>query len=133
MRPLKFILVFLFLIQIVSGQNKTYTKKGNDTLPLAIVDKEPRFPGGSDSLRKFIQQNIHHPTNDNQLEGTVWVEFIVERNGKISTIKIKKSLSEYYDKEALRIISLMPDWSPGQKNGKIVRSIKQLPFKFSVD
>ena len=110
------------------------TRQEVDSLPYILVDKEPEFPGGKDSLQKYINRNKKYPPlQKHEPEGTVFVKFIIEKDGKVSNAEIAKSFGqfgEYYDNEALRLIKSMPNWTAGQKDGKTVRTVKNLPIKF---
>ena len=64
------------------------------------------------------------------IEGKVYVQFIINKSGNITHITLMKSTDELLDKEALRVVSKMPDWKPGIINNKVVSSIKILPINF---
>ena len=108
------------------------TREQVDSLPFLVVDKFPEFKGGKDSLSKFIAKNIKYPSPDICAEGTIFVDFIVEKNGKITNAKIKKGVHPLFDAEALRVVKLMPAWQPGEKDGKTVRTIQVIPIKFKL-
>lgn len=89
--------------------------------PIApYADVEPEFPGGDDALMQFIHTNFIYPDSSiaNGESGTVYVQFVVNQDGSVSDIKILKSVSPLLDAEAIRVISIMPRWTPGQLNGK---------------
>ncbi|MBK9354742.1 MAG: energy transducer TonB [Bacteroidetes bacterium] len=94
----------------------------------------PLFPGGDDARKKFFSKNMTYPRIplENGIEGTVIVNFIVGKNGEINDIKIVKSINKELDKEAIRVISLMPNWAPGMNNGKPVKVSFNLPVKFVI-
>jgi protein TonB len=94
----------------------------------------PLFPGGDDARKKFFSKNMTYPRIplENGIEGTVIVNFIVGKNGEINDIKIVKSINKDLDKEAIRVISLMPNWAPGMNNGKPVKVSFNLPVKFVI-
>lgn len=100
-----------------------------------IVDEQPEFPGGDTALMGFIRKNIKYPDYAKmyEIEGRVIVSFIVERDGSIGDIKIAKTLLVALDEEAKRIVSIMPDWKPGKKDGKPVRVKYSLPINFRLD
>ena len=74
----------------------------------------PRFPGGKDSLAAFLAKNVHYPAPaaKKHITGNVTVDFVVETDGRLSNIKVSKSLSYSCDKEALRVVKSMPKWTP---------------------
>jgi TonB family protein len=94
------------------------------------ADKEPVFPGGYDKMMRFFQKNAHYPKTDNN-QGTVFVSFIVGKTGKIYNVKVLPGLSSDCDKEAVRVVKMMPNWNPEKKNGKAISCIFQIPFKFT--
>ncbi len=122
--------------QLLSGQTHTITTQEPDSLLYTIVDKEPEFPGGIQAMMNFISMNTQYPPIQRcEPDGSVMVSFIVETDGKISHVTIAKGFgnpSQYYDKEALRVIGSMPRWSPGQKDGRVVRTRRFLPVKFHI-
>lgn len=99
---------------------------------LLFAEQMPVYPGGDEALNNFIQRNIRYPKKaiEKKLGGTVWVQFIIDNTGKIVDPKIIKSVSPELDKEALRIIGLMPNWSPGKNNGLNTNVFVKLPIKF---
>lgn len=91
----------------------------------------PAYPGGKDSLLKFINDNLKYPAHDTT-QGTVKVSMIVYKDGALTNIKIAKSLGEAYDNEAIRVVKLMPKWIPGKENGNPVGVKVLLPIKFKL-
>ncbi len=102
---------------------------------LSTAQVMPAFPGGETELNKFIQQHLKYPESARQqkIEGTVQLQFVVDRNGKIKKIKVIKSLSKDLDKEAIRLVKAMPDWKPGEENGKKVEVYYNLPVAFKLN
>lgn len=98
------------------------------------LDKSPEFNGGEEALIKFLVDNIKYPTEakEKKIEGLVYVEFIVTKTGKIKDVAIKKGAHDLLNEEALRVISLMPDWIPGEKDGKAVNASMILPIRFKL-
>lgn len=100
------------------------------------VDEEALFPGGRAALDAFMQKNVRFPeiALEERLSGKSYVGFVVDRSGNISNITIKKGMvgCPECDKEAIRVVKLMPKWKPGKLNGKDVKSSFILPFNFKV-
>ena len=96
------------------------------------VEQMPSFPGGSQKLKEFIEENLRYPKEleETCVQGRVIVRFIVERNGKLSNVKVVKSVHPALDKEAIRIVKLMPRWIPGRQNGITVRVKFYIPIIF---
>jgi protein TonB len=100
-----------------------------------VVEQPAEFPGGMEGLYKFLNKNIKYPASARRMgvDGKVFIEFVVNKEGEISDVKVLKSLSTDCDKEALRLVSMMPPWKPGKQNGKAVRSRFVLPLTFKLE
>ena len=110
-----------------------YLAERKDTINVYdCVEQMPSFPGGSQKLKEFIEENLRYPKEleETCVQGRVIVRFIVERNGKLSNVKMVKSVHPALDKEALRIVKLMPRWIPGRQNGITVRVKFYIPIIF---
>ena len=110
-----------------------YLAERKDTINVYdCVEQMPSFPGGSQKLKEFIEENLRYPKEleESCVQGRVIVRFIVERNGKLSNVKVVKSVHPVLDKEALRIVKLMPRWIPGRQNGITVRVKFYIPIIF---
>jgi len=83
---------------------------------------------------KYIQKTIKYPkeAKEKGIQGKVFVTFVVNKDGKVTNSKIERSVNEYLDAEALRVISLMPVWNPGSQNGKNVSVRMTLPIQFAL-
>ena len=94
----------------------------NTKEPSLTHDRNPEFPGGMSNLKKYISENIIYPTvaQENGISGNVRVSYIINEDGSISDVKVIESIDPYLDKEAVRVISSMPKWSPGIKDGQYV-------------
>ncbi len=115
--------------------NRIDVKETDTDAVFTFVEKTPEFPGGNNELIKFLQNNIKYPATerDNEIEGTVFIKFIVEKDGSVSNAEVLKSISPGLDKEALRVVNLFPNYSPGMQQGKPVRVSFTLPIKFALN
>jgi TonB family protein len=106
------------------------TKSFNGTF--VIVESQPEFPGDMGELVKFLSRNIKYPVAAQQarVQGRVIVEFLVGADGSISDIMVKHSVNPELDAEAVRVISLMPKWKPGEQRGKAVSVRYEMPIEF---
>lgn len=97
-----------------------------------VVEKMPEFPGGRDSLNQFITKNLRCPQlySETFFQGKVIVEFIVEKDGSLTNIKIIREFDPLLDAEAIRVVSIMPKWISGEQNGQKVRVKMVLPIAF---
>ncbi len=124
-------------IDMYLGEIDIYHDSINEKLePYQIVDIMPEFKGGIDSLMHFIRQNLEYPEweKENKIEGMVIASFIVDKNGKIKDPVILRSArgSINFDKEVIKVINKMPDWIPGQQDGKNVDVQFNLPVNFKL-
>jgi len=135
-------IAFCAMLFVVSAQNW-------QTMPSAVLVKNkcvncikfdticrfpeyfPRFPGGIDSLNAFLLRETQYP-NDPFLDvtGTVVVQFLVEKDGSVTLPQVIVPLYPDCDKEAFRVIQLMPKWEPATVNGVPVRCFYQVPVRF---
>ncbi len=100
-----------------------------------VVENEPEFPGGMDSLYRWIDEHIQYPQRalENNIHGIVYVTFTVEPNGSISNPRILRDIGLGCGDEAIRIVKSMPRWKPGKQRGKPVRVQFNLPVKFKLN
>lgn len=110
-----------------SDPKKVFTGKVYD-----LVDEMPSFPGGPAELMKWLSSHVQYPAIaiDICIQGTVIVAFIVEPDGSISNVKLVRSVDANLDREALRVVSEMPNWTPGKQGGNKVRVRYSLPIAF---
>lgn len=117
--------VYYVLPIIFKGKesNSSYTRENYRT---------PNFPGGEGCLDDFIEKNMQYPLSakKDSIEGRVFVDFIVNANGKISDVGVLKSVDHRLDEEAVRIVSNMPKWNYGKNNGKPVAMRYAIPIDF---
>jgi protein TonB len=94
----------------------------------------PSFPGGDKAFRTFVGQNARFPETAlaKGVSGTVYVGFVVDEQGRITNAEIIKSAGNGFDEEALRLVRLMPWWSPGQVAGQPVKVSRVLPIPFVI-
>jgi protein TonB len=93
------------------------------------------YTGGLEAMYSFIRSKFHYPASARRmgLEGTVYVSFVIGRDGKVIKVEVIKGLSPDCDKEAARVIALMPGWNPGRQNDVPVMVRMTLPIKFALD
>ncbi|HEY0770125.1 MAG TPA: TonB family protein [Sphingobacteriaceae bacterium] len=103
------------------------------TTPIDIAEVMPRYEGGTEAMMKFIQKKIRVPNSFRYMPegGTVYVRFVVRPDGKVTDVEVIRGLSKDCDKEAARVISIMPGWIAGMQNGTSVPVRMVLPIKFT--
>lgn len=99
-----------------------------------VVEESPSFPGGDEARIKFLQQNIKYPqmARESSIQGTVFVTFVVERDGSVTDVRVLRGIGGGCDEEAIRVIKAMPKWQPGKQRGKPVRVQFNMPIKFTL-
>ena len=107
----------------------------NDEPIFTNVEVLPGFPGGLQAFQKFLGENLKYPeiAKKNNIQGRVFLSFVVEKDGSLSTIKVARGIGSGCDEEAVRVISISPKWTPGMQNGKAVRVSYTVPIFFQLD
>ena len=121
----------LDVVEIASDGASKQASKGNageENLP--VWDGAPKFPGGNP--QRYIAENLRYPAEaiEKGIEGKVYVQFVIDTAGKVTTPKVVRGIHPLLDAEAIRLINEMPDWMPGQVNGKPVNGSFFLPVNF---
>ena len=116
----------------VSGPVGPIVEEVEDNQIYDIVEENPRFPGGEEACMKWLADNIRYPSIcvEQGIQGRVYAQFVVNKDGSIVDIKVVRSPDPYLSKEAERVLKMMPKWSPGKQRGKPVRVKFSLPVMF---
>jgi protein TonB len=98
------------------------------------VEQKPIFPGGDEELLKYITSHTKYPEipKENNIQGKVYVQFIIGVDGKVSNCVIVQGVDPYLDAEALRVVSTLPNWTPGKQRGKPVPVSFIIPISFKM-
>lgn len=112
-------------VVVAEDENKIFT----------VVEQQPEFQGGYEAMMNFIRKNMRYPASARRMgvDGTVYVSFVVSKDGSISEVKTIRGISADCDQEAMRVVSMMPAWRPGKQNGKPVFVRFVLPIKFKLN
>ena len=133
MKKLIFLLI-LFIYQTALAQEtvKPTKKDIKAGFGVTVVQIQPEFPGGPDSLESFLKANLVYPETArlSHTQGRVYIGFMVDYKGKIAKQRVLSSATDDLDKEALRVVSIMPDWKPGTAGGSPVNVQYILPIDF---
>ena len=107
---------------------------GDKPLDFRVVEQIPEFPGGMGAFIKWLSANLKYPESakNRKIQGKVVVSFIVNKDGSISDEKVMKGINPLLDREALRVIKLMPKWKPGVENDKPCRTLFAIPIVFKI-
>ena len=97
-----------------------------------LVEQMPVYPGGQMALLRFLTQQLNYPSDAMQkkIQGQVVCQFTVNKDGTISDIKVISGVSPSLDREALRVLQLMPQWTAGKRKGQAVKVRYTLPIDF---
>lgn len=103
--------------------------------PFLTVEEKPSFIGGDKEMYKFLSNNLKYPSAAQRanIQGKVFLKFIVEKDGSISGVETMKGIGFGCDEEAARVVKLMPKWIAGRQNGRNVRVFFTLPVFFRLD
>ena len=99
-----------------------------------VVEEQPSFPGGQGALMQWLSDNIKYPViaAENGIQGRVIVQFVVSKTGSISNVNVVRGVDPSLDKEAVRVVKAMPNWTPGKQNGTTVNVRYTLPVTFKL-
>jgi protein TonB len=99
---------------------------------VTVVQSQPQFPGGEDSLISFLKNNLRYPQEAKLawIQGRVFVGFLIDYTGKIKEIKVLSGVNQQLDDEALRVVHMMPEWIPGKIGETNVDTRYILPIEF---
>jgi periplasmic protein TonB len=111
--------------EVVADDNEIFT----------VVEQNPEFPGGYNAMMAFVKQNMKYPANARRMgvEGTVYLGFVVNKDGTITDVTVLRGIMTECDNEAVRVIKAMPAWKPGRQNGRLVNVRYTVPLKFRLD
>ena len=117
---------------VVSGPVGPVVEADDDDRIFDVVEENAQFPGGDEACMKWLQEHIKYPQIciEQNVQGRVYVGFVVNRDGSIVDVKIIKSPDNNLSKEAERVVKLMPKWKPAKQGNKTVRSRFNLPVNF---
>lgn len=109
-------------------------KKPEPEQIFTAVEEAPKFPGGDAELYRFLSKNIRYPemAQQNNIQGRVTVQFVVEKDGSIGQVKVVRGKDPDLDKEAMRVVKMLPKFIPGKMNGQAVRVWYTLPVNFKL-
>ena len=116
----------------VDWQKKASNSEPHEKVIFQVVEEMPQFPGGMGEAMKFLAKNMKYPVAAQQakIEGRVIVQFVVEKDGSVSDVKVMRGVSPELDAEAIRVVSMMPKWIPGKQRGKAVAVKYTMPIMF---
>ena len=131
----KFLIMALmacFGLTTASAQKTVVAKKNQQVFD--VVEKMPEYPGGQAALFEYLSTNVKYPVDaeKQKIQGRVLVTFVVNTDGSITDIEVVKKAFPSLDAEAVRVISGMPKWIPGEQKGQKVRVKYTVPLSFNL-
>jgi TonB family protein len=127
----KTLFTFILILSLFVAKGQT-----TDTINqvFTFVEKSAEFPGGLDKLYLYLQNNIDYPIDSykKNIQGKVFVTFVVERDGSLTNVAILRGVSPDIDAEAIKVVRNSPKWSPGIQNGKPVRVQFSMAINFKL-
>ena len=134
MKLLLFILLFSPCVLYSEEAPLLNEKHTTDEEIFMKVEEMPEFPGGYEGLAKYLSDSITYPAiaKEYNIQGKVYVQFVVEKNGKVSNVKVVRGVDKNLDKEAVRVVKSFPDWKAGKQRGKAVRVYFTVPINFQL-
>lgn len=105
-----------------------------EPIPFATVEDKPIFPGGDKALLKYLADNTNYPeiAKENGIQGKVYVQFVIDKNGNVSAVTVARGVDPYLDKEAKRVVATLPAWTPGKQRGIPVPVTYIVPINFKL-
>ncbi|MDD3742950.1 MAG: M56 family metallopeptidase [Lentimicrobiaceae bacterium] len=134
-KPAAFKLPFTVAFGFSDDASKGATMDQNDDNAIyTVVEMVPSFTGGDKARIEYLQKAIIYPeqAQKDKVEGTVYVSFVVEKDGNISDVKVLRGIGSGCDEVAIKAVSEMPPWEPGRSRGKPVRVQFNMPLKFTL-
>lgn len=119
---------------LLEGLSSSSDKPDNDTV-FSVCEEMPEFPGGSEKFMEYLSSNIKYPeeAKEKGISGRVLIQFVIEKDGSVTNVKVMKGIGALCDDEAVRVVKSMPKWKPGKQEGKPVRVNYILPVSFKLD
>jgi TonB family protein len=106
-------------------------ESGNDKEEFWIVEDLAHYPGGRPALKRYLEDNIQYPDNAREGQVKVMVQFTIRTDGSVADVKLQEKGAKKMDKEAIRLVSEMPDWIPAKQRDKRVSSEYIVPVVFA--
>lgn len=122
-------------IIIEKDEDVEIPEEKTEPIPISKIKDKPTFPGGDAGMMKFISKTYVYPPipKENEIDGTVFVQFVVDAGGNVTNVSIYRGIDKYLDEEALRIVRLFPKWKPGTLGGSPVPVTIVLPITFKLE
>jgi len=99
-----------------------------------VLERDPEFKGGVKAMNQFISKKLYYPelAREQSIQGTVYIQFLVQKDGTLSEFEVLKSVHPLLDDEAMRVLKLMPRWTPGVSHNRIIDLEFIIPVNFRI-
>lgn len=116
------------------GPKQAHVVEDNHLYDFVSMENPPVYPGGMDKFYQYLRNSIKYPpmAAENNIQGTVYVSFTVEKDGSLADFKIDRKLGYGTDEEAIRVLKGSKRWNPGMQNGRPVRVKYNIPISFNL-
>jgi len=123
------------VVEVVEQKQEEVQQVEKEEQVFVVVEEMPEFPGGEKALRTYLATSVKYPTiaQENGIQGKVFVNFVVNKDGSVSNVKIARGVDPAIDAEALRVVSALPKWKPGKQRGAPVRVSYTVPISFKLE
>ncbi|GAB3994365.1 hypothetical protein GCM10028807_31960 [Spirosoma daeguense] len=117
-----------------TSQAKTVAQPSTGAV-FTVVEQQPEYPGGMRALGQYLAKNLRYPAEARQkrVQGRVFLQFVVSTTGSVRDLRVLKGIGSGCDEEAIRVVSQMPNWTPGKQQGRPVNVQYNLPIQFSLE
>ncbi|MCB0477821.1 MAG: energy transducer TonB [Crocinitomicaceae bacterium] len=131
---MRIILVIILILTAQLGYTQEPDTLKSEILDNSEADRLAEFPGGEMALQKYIINRVEYPkeARDNMIQGTVYVEFIVEKKGEVSHLRIVRGVHPILDESALKAFRNLPRFKPALQKGELIRVRFTFPVKFKL-
>lgn len=122
------------IVDVLPTDLEENTNGGGNAKVYDFVEEMPSYPGGDAAMMAYLQRKINYPAiaRESNVQGTVYLTFIVDKQGSITDVKVKRGIGAGCEEEAIRVVKSMPTWTPGKANGRPVFVNYVLPITFSL-
>jgi periplasmic protein TonB len=122
------------LTDTIQEINEVIETDGEIEPPIGFIEIMPEFPGGPETFMEYLNKELHYPENcrKDSVTGVVLVDFVIEKDGKVSNVKAQYQVHPDLDAEAIRVIQNSPKWIPGTQMGKPIRVTYSIPIRFTL-
>jgi protein TonB len=122
-------------VEVVEQVQEEVEVEAKEEEVFVVVEEMPEFPGGVIALRQYLATAVKYPVvaQENGIQGKVYVNFVVNKDGTVSNAKIARGVDPSLDAEALRVVSTLPKWKPGKQRGAPVRVSYTVPISFKLE